>query len=69
MSLSLIGLDSDEEENRSHMTPERHEICQMVRCRMQSLKQPLNDYGKYLSDFTVKKQEAFLKILHGVNRS
>ncbi|XP_071152421.1 potassium channel subfamily T member 2-like isoform X5 [Mytilus edulis] len=44
VSLSLIGLDSDEEGSRSHMTPERHEICQMVRCRMQSLKQPLNDY-------------------------
>jgi hypothetical protein len=53
VSLSLIDLDSDEEEGRCHMTPERHEICQMVRCRMQSLKQPLSDYGKYVVDMLI----------------
>ena len=30
----------------SMMNPERQEINQLVKCRMQSLGQPLGDYGK-----------------------
>ncbi|KAK3087261.1 hypothetical protein FSP39_003776 [Pinctada imbricata] len=41
VSLSMVGLEVD---NSNQMTPERHEISQMVRCRMQSLGQPQDDY-------------------------
>ena len=42
VNLSMVGLEVD---NSAQMTPERHEISQMVRCRMQSLGQPISDYG------------------------
>lgn len=39
----MVGIEVD---NNNQMTPERHEISQMVKCRMHSLGQPMNDYGK-----------------------
>ncbi|XP_033729802.1 potassium channel subfamily T member 2-like isoform X2 [Pecten maximus] len=42
VSLSMMGLEHDE--NDAHMTPERHEISQMVKSRMQSLGLPMSDY-------------------------
>lgn len=33
-------------DNNNQMTPERHEISQMVKCRMHSLGQPMNDYDE-----------------------
>ncbi|XP_065931413.1 potassium channel subfamily T member 2 isoform X16 [Magallana gigas] len=43
VNLSMVGIEVD---NNNQMTPERHEISQMVKCRMHSLGQPMNDYGK-----------------------
>ena len=37
--------DQDDNANGSS-NPERQEISQLVKCRMQSLGQPLSDYGK-----------------------
>lgn len=43
----MVGIEVD---NNNQMTPERHEISQMVKCRMHSLGQPMTDYGKRDSD-------------------
>ena len=43
VNLSMVGIEVD---NNNQMTPERHEISQMVKCRMHSLGQPTDDYGK-----------------------
>jgi len=41
----MMGVDLDESYNETQMTPERHEISQMVKSRMHSLGQPSCDYG------------------------
>ncbi|XP_065931408.1 potassium channel subfamily T member 2 isoform X11 [Magallana gigas] len=43
VNLSMVGIEVD---NNNQMTPERHEISQMVKCRMHSLGQPMNDYDE-----------------------
>lgn len=48
VSLSMMGMEHDEHD--AHMTPERHEISQMVKSRMQSLGLPMTDYGRSKSE-------------------
>nr|XP_022326615.1 potassium channel subfamily T member 2-like isoform X8 [Crassostrea virginica] len=43
VNLSMVGIEVD---NNNQMTPERHEISQMVKCRMHSLGQPTDDYAQ-----------------------
>ncbi|XP_061169679.1 potassium channel subfamily T member 2-like isoform X2 [Saccostrea echinata] len=43
VNLSVMGIEVD---NNNQMTPERHEISQMVKCRMHSLGQPTKDYDE-----------------------
>ncbi|XP_052789303.1 potassium channel subfamily T member 2-like isoform X7 [Mya arenaria] len=48
VSLNMMSM-ADQEKSDSHsstMNPERHEISQLVKCRMKSLQQPLEDYDE-----------------------
>ena len=40
-----MGEQEKPDERSISVNPERQEISQLVKCRMQSLGQPLNDYG------------------------
>lgn len=41
-----LSVTDEHDDVRSHLSPERQEISQLVRCRMTSLGLPLEDYGK-----------------------